>query len=90
MESVYEYGFEAGPEFMIFYLICMLLMSLFSIASYVLRNLGVYTIAKRRGIKRSWLRGSRFWISICWAVFPTSTSTWSRERTGISGRCFCG
>lgn len=60
MESVYEYGFEAGPEFMIFYLIYVLLMSLFSIASYVLRNLGVYTIAKRRGIKRSWFA----WIPV--------------------------
>jgi hypothetical protein len=32
----------------------MLLVSLFGIACYVLRSLGVYTIAKRRGIKRSW------------------------------------
>ena len=54
MESVYEYGFEAGSEFLIFYLIYMLLASLFGIAAYVLRSLGVYTIAKRRGIKRSW------------------------------------
>lgn len=54
MESIYEYGFEAGSDFLIFYLIYMLLVSLFGIACYVLRSLGVYTIAKRRGIKRSW------------------------------------
>ena len=54
MESIYEYGFEAGADFLIFHLIYMLFVSLFGIAAYVLRSLGVYTIARRRGIKRSW------------------------------------
>ena len=54
MESIYEYGFEAGADFLIFHLIYMLFVSLFGIAAYVLRSLGVYTIAQRRGIKRSW------------------------------------
>lgn len=54
MESFYEYGFEAGSDFLIFHLIYMLFVSLFGIAAYVLRSLGVYTIAQRRGIKRSW------------------------------------
>ena len=54
MEYIYEYGFEENIGFLIFYLIYMLLIAVLNIASYVLRSLGVYTIAKRRGIRRPW------------------------------------
>jgi hypothetical protein len=54
MEYIYEYGFEENIGFLIFYLIYMLLIAALNIASYVLRSLGVYTIAKRRGIRRPW------------------------------------
>ena len=54
MEYIYEYGFEENIGFLIFYLIYMLLIAVLNIASYVLRSLGVYTSAKRRGIRRPW------------------------------------
>ncbi len=54
MDYFYEYGFESDPEYLIFYLIYMLVMGGLGIAAYVLRSIGVYTIANRRGIKRSW------------------------------------
>ena len=44
---------EAG--FAVFYGIYMLAVSGFGIAAYVLRSLGFYTIAKRRGINHPWM-----------------------------------
>ncbi len=38
----------------LFYVIYMLIVGGFGIAVYVLRSLGVYTIAKRRGLKHAW------------------------------------
>ena len=52
MEYVME-GMETG--FAIFYAIYMLAVSGFGIAAYVLRALGFYTIAKRRGINHPWM-----------------------------------
>lgn len=46
-------GLEAG--FAVFYVIYMLAVSGFGIAAYVLRALGFYTIAKRRGINHPWM-----------------------------------
>lgn len=46
-------GLEAG--FAVFYMIYMLAVSGFGIAAYVLRALGFYTIAKRRGINHPWM-----------------------------------
>ena len=46
-------GLEAG--FAVFYAIYMLAVSGFGIAAYVLRALGFYTIAKRRGINHPWM-----------------------------------
>ena len=52
MEYVME-GMETG--FAIFYAIYMLAVSGFGIAAYVLRALGLYNIAKRRGINHAWM-----------------------------------
>lgn len=51
-----EYGME-GMEagFAAFYIIYMLAGSAFGIAAYVLRALGMYSIAKRRGINHPWM-----------------------------------
>jgi len=39
----------------VFYMLFFLLMMAFSVAVYVLGSLGLYTVAQRRGIRRSWL-----------------------------------
>lgn len=52
MEYVVE-GMETG--FAVFYVIYMLAASLFGIAAYVLRAIGMYSIAKRRGINHPWM-----------------------------------
>ena len=52
MEFVFD-GLEAG--FAVFYLIYSLAVSGFGIAAYVLRALGFYTMAKRRGINHPWM-----------------------------------
>lgn len=52
MEFVFE-GLGAG--FAAFYSIYASLMSAFGVATYVLRSLGLYTIAKRRGINHPWM-----------------------------------
>lgn len=54
MEFYSEMDAEMGIGFLIFYLIYILVMLAFGIAAYVLRSAGVYTIAKRRGIKHAW------------------------------------
>lgn len=51
----YYSDFETGIGFVVFYLIYMLAMFGLSIACYVLRALGCYTIAQRRGIRKPWL-----------------------------------
>lgn len=50
-----EYFFEAGFGALLFYVIYMVIVAGIGIVSYVFRSLGVYTIAKRRGIKRPWM-----------------------------------
>lgn len=51
-----EFLFEGlGAGFAAFYTIYSLLVSAFGIAAYVLRALGLYTIAKRRGINHPWM-----------------------------------
>ena len=50
----FEYVTEAFG-FMLFYVIYLILVAGLGIASYILRSLGVYTIAKRRGINRPWM-----------------------------------
>ena len=51
-----EFLFEGlGAGFAAFYTIYSLLVSAFGIAAYVLRALGQYTIAKRRGINHPWM-----------------------------------
>lgn len=59
-------GLEAG--FAVFYLIYSLAVSGFGIAAYVLRALGFYTIAKRRGINHpwmSWVPVLDLWVAGC-------------------------
>lgn len=48
-----SFGMEAGIA--LFYGIYMLVVSAFGIVAYVLRSLGMYTIAKRRGIHHPWM-----------------------------------
>lgn len=55
-----EAAFEGGMVgalgvFLVIYLLFLLLVIAFSIAAYVLGSLGLYTVAQRRGIRRSWL-----------------------------------
>lgn len=52
MEYAME-GMETG--FAVFYIIYMLAVSAFGIAAYVLRSIGLYSIAKRRGINHPWM-----------------------------------
>lgn len=55
-----DVGMGALGVFLGIYLIFILLMMAFSVVSYVLHSLGLYTIAKRRGIHHAWLA----WIAI--------------------------
>ena len=51
-----EFLFEGlGAGFAAFYTVYSLIVSAFGIATYVLRALGLYTIAKRRGINHPWM-----------------------------------
>lgn len=52
----YSYGYGGGEMLGItlFYVIYLLVAGGFAIALYVLRSLGVYTIAKRRGLHHAW------------------------------------
>ena len=52
--------YEAGGLLIIFWLVYVLFMLGISVAAYVLKALGMYTIAKRRGIKKPWLA----WIPV--------------------------
>ena len=51
----FEQFFDFGFGMVLFYLMYALVGLAIGIASYVLRAIGVYTIAKRRGIKRPWM-----------------------------------
>lgn len=51
----YYSDYETGVGFVVFYLIYMLVMFGLSVACYILRSLGCYTIAQRRGIQKPWL-----------------------------------
>ena len=69
MEYNYDYIYgmedEVGIAFGIFYLIYFLIVFGLGIACYVLNCLGLYTIAKRRGIRKPWLAwipGATYWI----------------------------
>lgn len=48
-------GTGALGVFLVVYVLFMLAVSAFSMVSYVLYSLGLYTIADRRGIRHSWL-----------------------------------
>ena len=57
----YTYYEGTGMNFVFgFYLIYFLVMMAISVGTYVLQSLGIYTIAKRRGIKNPWLS----WIPV--------------------------
>lgn len=50
----YEFGYEFGQEMFLSLLLSIIPSLLLGIAAYVLRAIGVYTIAKRRCIKHPW------------------------------------
>lgn len=68
MEPYYEYGSSAadsaalgvGGFVLFFVLLIYLLMLAFAVVTYVLNSLGMYTIARRRGIHHAWLA----WIPV--------------------------
>ena len=70
MDFYFDYSYamdhEFGAAFGIMYLACYLIAFCFCIAAYVLSSLGLYTIAKRRGITNPWLA----WIPVAnaWIV----------------------
>lgn len=55
--SSFDYGFDSmmDEEFLVFYLLYMLVVGAIGMVSYVLQSVGLYTIAKRRGISNPWL-----------------------------------
>ena len=74
---MYEYPFDYGgmegeggavAVMLIFYLIYILVIIGISVAQYVLQSVGMYTIAKRRGIQHpwlSWLPVGNTWVLGC-------------------------
>lgn len=66
----YDYSFSVdesmGIGFAIAWLIYAVAMLAFGIAAYILQASGLYTIAKRRGIRKPWLS----WIPVvsCWII----------------------
>ena len=58
-DAVYTYMEGTDSEFIILFLLIycvfVFVMLVFSVASYVLSSLGMYTVAKRRGIRNPWL-----------------------------------
>ncbi len=50
-----EEAIAFGVVFLIIYILMYIFMIAFSIAQYMLQSLGIYTIAKRRGIDKPWL-----------------------------------
>ena len=62
--NIYDYSYsipaedpftEIGMGIMMFYIIVMLLIGIISLTSYILRGIGLYTIAKHRGYEYAWL-----------------------------------
>lgn len=51
------YTYYEGPDefFVVFYLLYMLIMFAVGIGMYVLQSVGMYSVAKRRGIRKPWL-----------------------------------
>ena len=64
MESMFTYEMleEFSTAFSTGEMIYNVLMFGLSIAAYVLQALGLYTIAKRRGISNPWLA----WVPVAW------------------------
>ena len=60
MGDLYVTGGMWEAVFGIFYLLCIFAAWGIGIGAYVLWSLGVYTIAKRRGIRKPWLS----WIPV--------------------------
>lgn len=58
----YSYAYDDGAAIgiVIVYLIYLLVVCVIGIVSYVLQSLGMYTIAKRRGLRRPWMA----WVPI--------------------------
>ena len=54
----YSYSYSSGGEEMLgvilFYVIYLLMTCGFAIGMYVLRSIGIYAVAKRRGLKHAW------------------------------------
>lgn len=55
MESFFDIDAGFGVGMLVYYLLSMLFSFGLSIAVYVFRSLGVYTIAKRRALKNPWM-----------------------------------
>ena len=55
MESFFDIDTGFGVGMLVYYLLSMLFSFGLSIAVYVFRSLGVYTIAKRRALKNPWM-----------------------------------
>ena len=64
MEPYYDYDYAAAADsvamgvggfFLVFILLFYLLMFAFAVVSYIFTALGMYTIARRRGIHHAWL-----------------------------------
>ena len=60
MESFFDIDTGFGVGMLVYYLLSMLVSFGLSIAVYVFRSLGVYTIAKRRELKNPWMA----WVPI--------------------------
>ncbi len=58
------------------------------VVMYVFQSIGLYTIAKRRGLPTLALPGCQWPIPGFWAAFRTNINMWSGERSAIAGR-FC-
>ena len=72
------------------YALVMFAYSMLGLISYVLHSLGLYTIAKRRGIHNSWLAWLPFGNLGYSVVFPTSISMLSRARSETAARLCYG
>jgi len=55
MNYMYSHELESAIPVLAFYVTSLLTSGVWSIAAYVLRSLGVYTVAKRRGVRNPWM-----------------------------------
>ena len=67
----YSYSIPAQDPFtgiglgiMMFYMVAMLLIGIVFLASYILRVIGLHTIAKHRGYEYAWLAFIPFFITL--------------------------